>query len=462
MTADPAIGTHVHPPPQEADARRATARGLWRLGVALSLAGAVVVPLVQFALLFPLVGVLPTWDQWSMAEVWEAHLSGRPVAPLLLKPYNGHLNVIPRVVFFGLGLLTDWNLTYEVLASYALACGSLILLIDLLRRTDERLVVLATPTALLVFSLHQFENFLSGYPMGQHLSQFMALLAVHVISTSSGSSRGFGGAVAAALVSTFSYGAGLAVWVAGLLVAVVRRTWSRAQVCVWSACAISVGLAVQAAASPGALPALPANSLDFFLSVIGRSVSWSPMPPRPTAVVTGVVLLAAFVALSFAGWRSLQRRLAVSWVSIGLLGVQSAALVTFARAAAGWEHALTSHYVTAIYPITVSILALLGMIAFDSRRLAPTLFAAVTIVVSMLVVASSIAWLPVLRGWAGIIQTNNCRIIFGTATDQEIRTSHHPDAALVRHGSQLLRNHRLGAFRNPESELKRSCAPALH
>jgi hypothetical protein len=52
----------------------------------------------------------------------------------------------------------------------------------------------------------------------------------------------------------------------------------------------------------------------------------------------------------------------------------------------------------------------------------------------------------VLRGWADIIHRNSRAIARGTATDEAIRTSHHPDPKLVRSGVEVMRANGLAWF----------------
>src|SRR5579862_818832 len=101
-----------------------------------SLALAAAIPVLQFALLFPLTSEMPTWDQWNVIPVWRAHFAHQPVLPLLFRPYNGHFNVVPRLFFFGMGLLTHWNLKVEVISSYLALAGVLAILVFLLRETS--------------------------------------------------------------------------------------------------------------------------------------------------------------------------------------------------------------------------------------------------------------------------------------------------------------------------------------
>jgi len=70
---------------------------------AVSMFIAAVIPFVQFRLLNPLTSEMPTWDQWSEVTVWSAHFEHRPVLPVLLSPYNGHFNLVPRLISTGWG-----------------------------------------------------------------------------------------------------------------------------------------------------------------------------------------------------------------------------------------------------------------------------------------------------------------------------------------------------------------------
>src|SRR5574338_545492 len=69
-----------------------------------SLALAAVAPIIAFAVLFPLVENMPRWDSWHLIPLWDAYYGGRDFVPYRLEPDNGHLNLLPRVIFFGLGL----------------------------------------------------------------------------------------------------------------------------------------------------------------------------------------------------------------------------------------------------------------------------------------------------------------------------------------------------------------------
>lgn len=426
---------------------------LTALLAALSVAGAAAVPVLSFLCLCPLVPDLPTWDQWSLVPLWQAHFDGEPVVPLLLEPYNGHLNLLPRLVFFGVGGLSGWNVHLEVVLSYLAACGTLALLLAMLGRHGRRGWLLALPVSAQVFSFLQYENFLSGYPFGQNLSQFLVTLAVFLISGPQVGRGTLFGAGAASAAATLSWGAGLSAWYVGLAGLLLRRPRRWRHVGAWFGCTLAMTTLVKLAAGGSFGVVAWSRVLPFFLALLGKA--WSPWgtPSFELAVALGAGALLLFTLL--AAWslhRAYEREL--SWILLGLSAFASAGLVSFGRSEAGLAQALASHYVTATYPLVIACMTLGFLLLFrlaDLRRnLRPWLVALALGGAGLAVVqAGAVSWelLPVLRGWSAIIDHNSLEIVRGTATDTQIQASHHPTPELVRAGTEVLRDHRLAWFR---------------
>jgi hypothetical protein len=473
---DSAIGHFAPGSPMRASVaptpRTPGSRAPWRTIVAVSLCLAAVVPLVQFSVLYPLVGALPTWDQWSMAEVWDAHSARRPVLPLLLKPYQGHLNFMARSASFGLGLLDSWNMRAEIVACYVFATGTLILFVLMLRRTDFRLLTLALPAAALGFSVAQYENFLAGYQMGQHMSQMTGILALFLLSRRSAGRAAFLGAMIAAVISTFSYAAGLAVWPAGMIL-VLRGPVKTVRLGTWAFLGAACGVAASAAAAARVPTFDLLSTVAFFLAVIGQAFTWTPAPAWREAILTGAAVSAAFLGMCGVMRYRGKRTESLPWLAVGAFAFGSAALIGVGRQNVGWDLISPSHYVTAVYPIGIATLAFCGIAALEDHDgsracqrihwwpMALTLLSAV--VVAQVAVVS-LRWVPVLRSWSMIINANNCKLVQGTATDEDIRRSHHPDVVLVRRQLEILRVNRLAVYADPGAllDLASHCSPRDH
>jgi len=421
------------------------ARGLAALSVGLALA----IPLLSLLLLFPLVENMPKWDQWSEIEVWDAHYTAKPVLPLLLKPYNGHLNVVPRFIFYAMGLATHWNVRVEVLASYALACLTLGLMLSWIPR--GRRALLSAPVAAQVFSFLQFENFLSGYPMGQVLSQALTVATIACLHTNIVSVTRFTAAVLAAAAATFSWGAGLSAWAVGFAMLLVANT-RRAFTVLWG-CAMIASIFVVRYGSRASFPLAASDVPTFFLAVVGRA--WTPEHRlfMASAMALGGFALGLFSVLAVLAWRD-REFAARPWLWLGCATLCSAALISLGRAGAGIVQSRASHYTTATYPLVVACCVLSVLLAARSRdpirdRRRPLLLglsASLCLYALAQPIYISARLLPDLRAWAATNRQNTDRIVQGVATEAEIHSSHHPRAELVRWGTEVLRRHRLALF----------------
>ncbi|HEY4564962.1 MAG TPA: hypothetical protein VIJ36_18395, partial [Thermoanaerobaculia bacterium] len=358
---------------------------------------------------------------------------------------------VPRLVFFGLGVLSHWDVRLDVVASYVAACGTLTLLLLLARRSRHGLL-LAAPISAQVFSLLQYENFMSGYPFGQNLSQLLSTLAIFLLSLPRLSRRAFLGAAVATTAATFSWGAGLAGWYVGLVALLLRRERSRWRLGVWLALTLLSTAAVKAGAAGGFRPIAWKQLVPFFLALLGKAWTPNAFPSVRLVVFLGAAALLGFAAL--AGW-ALFRRLwpeMLPWLLLGLSALASAGLISLGRSGDGLDQALASHYVTATYPLVVAgvvlLFAALQDAAEHTRLTALWRALAVAVVVLPVLQAAVVSWrwLPVLRSWAVTIHHNTREIVRGTATDDEIRTSHYPDPWLVRQGVKVMQAHRLSWF----------------
>jgi hypothetical protein len=440
-------------PVASVDAPRATL-SRW---ATLSLCAACLVPLLSFLVLFPLVTPMPTWDQWSLGPLWAAHFEGKPVLPLLLAPYNGHRNVLPRLFFYGLGRISGWNVRLEVVASYLVACVTLGLLLRMATRIGTKGLgiegrLLALPIAAQAFCLLQYENFMSGYPFGQNLSQLLVTMVIFLLTRPILGTGAFVAAATAAMAATFSWGAGLAAFPAGLLALLLRGERRPVRWVVWTALtATAAGIVRQSAA--GAFPPIPWGSLPaFFLTLLGKA--WSPfaVPSPRVTVALGVVGLLLFAVT--APWAYLRdRERSLPWIVLGCGSLAAAGLISLGRTGAGIGQAFASHYVTTTYPLVVACLALITLLILDLRRDVPAagLRSAALVVVAigftLQPALASRQSLVMVRGWDPIVRRNSLAIVRGTATDAQIRESDHPVPALVRDATEVLRAHRLAWFR---------------
>jgi hypothetical protein len=402
---------------------------------------------------------IPRWDQWNEIAVWEAHYEGRPVLPLILERYNGHIIALPRLITFGLGLLTDWSLRAELLVLYLLAMATAAVFILMLRDSGERALLLAAPVTLLVFSVGQYASFLTSYAIGQHLCQLGIASTIFAMTRPRLSWPHLVAASVAAAVATFSWGGGLLAWPLGgvaLLLRIPRRwpIWL-----VWGALSLAAaGVVVRQGTG---LPPLwyilshPDFAL-FALTLLGKPICSQPFPPASMALFAGIVLAVVLSPILLWAGRLRQPLLLLRWGLLGASGVGAAILIALARPGP-LEHALAPHYSAATYPLALSLMVLLCHVLWAWMDRSPTragrLAAGAAVLLFLSLVGARELLLahrlvPTLASWAQISRELGDRFKESRATDQEIQTYFHPDLELVRHGRDVLRRHRLAMYRD--------------
>ena len=439
-----------------------------RIGAAgvLSLALAIVVAITMVVLLFPLTSDMPAWDQWTIVPIFEAHYSGRPVLPLLLAPYNGHYNCLPRFLLYRMGVLSRWDTRLEALMGFGWAACTLGLLLRMLWESSPRLLILAAPFAAWVFSALQFQNFLNGFGMGQLLAEFAAILALYLLTDPEAGRWRFGLALLCAAAAFLSHGAGLAVAPAGLvgLLLVGRRpNWVR--IGAWSlvtafgaVLGLLGGRSMQLVMHWRRVPA-------FALALVGRPFTFDLAPsPARTAALGAFVIVVLGAVIAWAIWRdrAAKRDLLARWGCVALLALGVAGLVAMSHSAAPLDLSLSSHYVTSTYPVGLALLVLIvdrlqasASAVTGGRRWLPGL-AVLACCVAPLAQQAMAAYriVPMLRSWKTVGDRMSRRVVLGTATDQEIGQAVHTNPDDVRSAVPFLRSHRLAWFAHaPEARL---------
>jgi hypothetical protein len=161
---------------------------------------------------------VPFWDEWELAPLLRALHDGQLSFAALAAQHNEHRLLFPRAVMLALAGLTRWNARAEMWFGWSLLCGMGLVLFLQHRRAlggEAGSSWLFAPLPWLVFTLRQSENLIWGW----QLQIFMAAFAL-LLSMASLEHDGWGWFLAAiyfAVVSSFSFAAGLGVWPAGLL-----------------------------------------------------------------------------------------------------------------------------------------------------------------------------------------------------------------------------------------------------
>ena len=86
--------------------------------------GLVILPAVVMGILIMTYSVnIPYWDQWNLMPQLFIKVSQNSLSwQDLIAQHNESRKLFPRLIFLGLAYLTNWDVRYEMLAIFLLAC----------------------------------------------------------------------------------------------------------------------------------------------------------------------------------------------------------------------------------------------------------------------------------------------------------------------------------------------------
>ena len=222
---------------------------------------------------------------------------------MLWSQHNENRIFFPNLIVLALAYTTHLNVVTEEYLSALMAFGATALVICAhKRRSPERRWIWYCPVAFLMLSLAQAGNTLWGFQMAWYLVLLMVALSLFLLDQEPQSWPVVGGAIAAAVVASFSSLQGMLVWPAGLLL-IYLRSRPRQLAVTWIASALLagvfylVGFNFRAANSP--TPG-PAAALTFFLRVVGDIVGESQPGVMVTLFGSVLVVTAIWALVRFA------------------------------------------------------------------------------------------------------------------------------------------------------------------
>jgi hypothetical protein len=358
QTVDPPTGVETAPAPSTTGTRAGAAT--------LFLRAAAVLLLVPVALYFWFIhryGVNAIYyDQWNDVGLlthsrYFSNSYSHTTVGALWAQHAENRTFFPNLIVLALGALTNLNTVTEMYLGAVLLVISLVLII-LARRQDvaRARLVFYLPVAFLVFTLGQYENTLFGYQLWLYLVIATLAATLYLLNLPRLSWLLLVGAIAMAVIGSYSAVDGLCIWPAGLVVLLWKRR-PRAFVVTWLISAVATTLLYfyhynftqTSGGSHTYVLEHPWSSAEFFFFAIGdlmgQTLPSGPGGSNLELVAIGVaVFLLAGVCLAIYG----RRRSLSSPVGPALIcfGVVLAILVTSGRTHLGLEAASQSRFVT--------------------------------------------------------------------------------------------------------------------
>ena len=329
----------------------------------------------------------PWSDEWVVASLLAKYAQGALTFDDLFAQQYEYRQFFPNLLAVGLGWLTGWDVRYQMLVSFVLACLTSFNIYQLGKWTLNcdntcRLLVFFAAN-LLIFSPVQYENWL----MGQQVIYFVPIACITTClliaySTLSVTTK-FTLCMCLATVSTFSSANGILCWVVVLPVLVWSKTWRNFTRMKWPATMWMIGLLLNATlyfydyqpqhnSSLYEILAKPAHVIVYFLAFLGSPLSGDHRYLVLAAAVIGLGVAALFVWSCRCFVEALPNFALTSrmicWLMIGAYSVITAVLVTCGRLSLGIQFSVTSRYKTFSLYLIVCLIHLLAIIFTTQRK----------------------------------------------------------------------------------------------
>lgn len=323
---------------------------------------------------------VPYMDQWNYAEFFVHYKNGTLTFEELWRLQNEYRQFFPNVIFLGLGLLTRWNVRYEMIVIFLLACVTAFNIFRLslitVKVNKHLRWILFFAACLFIFSPWQYENWLFGVQIEYLLPAACITTSMLILFTKIRAAWKLAFCMILAVFSTFSSINGFTCWIVLFPVLLLTgrdykyfRKWQI--VLAWFAGIVhNLFLYFNGYQSPASYPNTfeviehPVNALRYFFAILGNPVRI--VHSLNHIIVVGGVLFSFFVLLLLYILRFYKdKRLthdSIVWIMLGTYSVITATMITVGRLGFGLYQSLTSRYTSFTLFLALSILFLSAII----------------------------------------------------------------------------------------------------
>ncbi|MCJ7446018.1 MAG: hypothetical protein MUO26_16110 [Methanotrichaceae archaeon] len=298
---------------------------------------------------------VPFLDEWDMQTSYLMRYLEDGLSLMdFFAQHNESRPFFPRLILLISDVITGYNMVIDMSIVYILYCMSFII-IFLMYRKDHRInkasLLAFAPLSWFFFNLYQMGNMLFGIFLTSSLMLLGFLGAVYLLDASNGLDKKFVTSLAAAIIASFSFIAGLTVWPVCLIQLALQESDRKShRLVIWAITAgITFGIYFYGYQKPGQIPP-PVESLQHplqmtlvFLSSFGipilKGLTLSP--------IAGILMLIIIVFLLFNSWMLNDKILIdknIKWFSLVLFSVIASLEIALARTGLSLEIAISQRY----------------------------------------------------------------------------------------------------------------------
>jgi hypothetical protein len=328
---------------------------------------------------------VPFQDQWAIARLLPKWVERTLSFGDLIAQHNESRKFFPRLIFLPLAQLTHWDVRYEMLISFLLACLVAVNLYRLNRLTVESIplqgLLLAAIANLIIFSPVQWDNWLWGIQVVVFIPIACITTAISVCYSQLSLNTKFSICLGLAIVSTFSYANGILYW--AIVFPVLLGSWrdwlahKRLALAWWLSFAIACFAYFYNYQKPAQTPSFayalshPLEAGNYLLAFLGTPLGFgTALPTVQLASVVGfaILLLVGVISLYFYKHRSILVYPNRGWLMLGAYSLLSASITTLGRVGFGIEQATSSRYTTFSLYLLIALIHLIPITINHARQ----------------------------------------------------------------------------------------------
>jgi len=336
---------------------------------------------------------VPHWDQWSITKTIIKSTTGDLSFSDLIAQHNESRKVFPRLIYIALAHLTKYDVRYEMLVSFLLACLMSLNLYQLSKATVKgdrtQMLVLGLVTNFLIFNPIQYRAWLLGLS-SVFFIPIACITTGLVVAYSNLSDRAkfiiCGGL---STISMFSFASGFLSWIVLFPVLIIltkrheeylslsirRRLWLLLG---WvGAFAVFMTIYFYGYAKPDWHPSLieplkdPSGAVAYFLTFLGSPFAWgTSINSLDLAQTIGSLLVIILFLDGFYLFKNRKNielwQRSVGWIALASYPLLSGVSATVGRLGFGQSEALAFRYTVITVHIFIATLYLTAIVVEDA------------------------------------------------------------------------------------------------
>lgn len=318
---------------------------------------------------------IPFWDQWDVIYLFDKYDRGDLTFSDFWAQHNEHRLVFPKLLFLLLGLISNYNVRYEIAMNVILALINYMVIIAHIHKNRSfyhftyHHKILWVVCSAFIFSLIQWQNWMWGFQIQWFLCMTGVIVGAYIFSNDPINFKTIWLLFLCGILATFSLAGGMLYWIIIFLFLLfyaikIKQKKMYQMVCIWGFLFIGVLIAyLNQYQKPEVHPSLlffidhPIQFIEYFLGYLGAPLAGDSLsdfnqefiPAVFRAIAIGAVGVVTYLVFLFrhivhSNHNDFQK--SSFFLMLGLFSILSACLTALGRGGFGVRFALASRYTT--------------------------------------------------------------------------------------------------------------------